>query len=161
MEVSFRDLIEEDIPQVLSFFQELKEENAGVSYTEYENGEEIKEWIDNPNIYVYAALYGEKVVGVFKGRSDGGNKKHSAFLTCAVDGRYRGKNIAKNLTFYGVEKLKENGIKIARAYVYSDNKPSINTILSCGFQFSGNVLMHHFDEQKQQYVDDLIFHKIL
>lgn len=161
MEVSFRDLIVEDIPQVISFFEELKKENAGVSYTEYENEEEIKGWIEDPNIYVYAALYGERVVGVFKGRSDGGSKSHSAFLTCAVDGRYRGNNIAKNLTFYGLGRLKENGIKIARAYVYSDNRPSINTILSCGFQFSGNVYMHHYDEKKGQYVDDLIFHKIL
>ena len=161
MEVTFRDLLAADIPQVLSLFEELKEENAGVSFTEYENEEEIREWIHNPNIYVYAALYGDRVAGVFKGRSDGGNKRHSAFLTCAVDERYRCNNIAKNLTYYGVESLKENGIKIARAYVYSDNKPSINTILSCGFQFAGNVYMHHYDEEKQPYGDDLIFHKIL
>lgn len=161
MEVTFRDLLLEDIPQVISFFEELKEENAGVSYVECENSDEIKEWINNPNIYIYAALYGDRVVGVFKGRTDGGIKAHSAFLTCAVNGRYRGKNIAKDLTFYGLKRLKENGIKIARAYVYSDNKPSINTILSCGFQFAGNVYMHHYDEVKGLYVDDLIFHKIL
>lgn len=161
MEVLFRELLLEDIPQVISFFKELKEENAGVSYTECEGPDEIREWIENPNIFVYAALQENSVVGVFKGRSDGGNKSHSAFLTCAVDGRYRGNNIAKEITLYGLEKLKENGIKIARAYVYSDNKPSINTVLSCGFQFSGNVYMHHYDEDKQQYVDDLIFHKLL
>lgn len=161
MEVTFRELLLEDIPQVISFFRKLKEEKAGVSYAECESSDEIREWIDNSNIYVYAALLESKVVGVFKGRSDGGNKGHSAFLTCAVDERHRGNNIARNLTLYGLERLRENGIKIARAYVYSDNKPSINIILSCGFQFAGNVYMHHYDEEKQQYVDDLIFHKIL
>jgi RimJ/RimL family protein N-acetyltransferase len=161
MEITFRDLKVEDIPQVLDFFMELKRENAGVSYTEYDNEEQIGEWLDDPNIFGYAAVMGDKVLGVFKGRSDGGNKRHSAFLTCAVDGSYRGKNIAKSLTNYGLERLKENGIKIVRAYIFSDNKPSINTILSLGFQFAGNVYMHHYDEEKQQYVDDLIFHKIL
>jgi L-amino acid N-acyltransferase YncA len=161
LDIIFRDLKVEDIPQVLDFFMELRKENAGVSYTEYDNEEQIREWLDNPNVFVYVAAMGSSVLGVFKGRSDGGNKSHSAFLTCAVNGNCRGKSIAKNLTNYGLERLKENGIKIARAYIFSDNKPSINTILSLGFQFAGNVFMHHYDEEKKQYVDDLIFHKML
>ena len=60
-----------------------------------------------------------------------------------------------------MDRLKENGIKIARAYVYSDNTSSVSTLLKCGFTLSGCVHMHHLDERTNQYVDDLIFHKIL
>lgn len=50
---------------------------------------------------------------------------------------------------------------IARTYIYSDNVASINTVLKLGFTFAGSVLMHHYSEELGQYVDDLIFHKIL
>jgi L-amino acid N-acyltransferase YncA len=161
MEVVFRDIEEKDVPQIMEFFTQLREEDAGVSFTECDREEQIREWIGNPDVFVYVAEYENRVVGVFKARREGSHKKHSAFLTAAVDKDFRGHNVAKNLTNYGLSRLPQRGIGIARAYIFSDNKPSINTILSCGFQFSGSVYMHHYDEKNQKYVDDLIFHKIL
>ena len=160
MKVGFRELREGDIEQTLKLFQDLRDENAGVSFVEYGESD-IREWLKDENVFVYAAECEGKIAGVFKAKRGEDDKRHCAFLTAATDKDFRGKNIARDLTLYGIEKIKEKGIKIARAYIYSDNKASINTILSCGFQFAGSVHMHHYDDKADRYVDDLIFHKII
>ena len=161
MDINYRALEKEDIPKVITMFSELAEEAAQVSFTEILSEEEIVEWLENENTYVYAAFAGELLLGMLRGKREEGAQNHSAFLTAAVRRSYRGNNIGKELINYGVLQLKAEGVKLARAYIYSDNRASINTILSCDFTFSGCVYQHHYCEKQEKYVDDLIFHKII
>jgi len=161
MGIRFRELEEKDIPKVISMFSKLSEERAEVSFVEIATKEEIRNWIKNPDTFVYVAADGDVISAVLRAKRAKGNKMHSCNLTVAVDYNFRGNSIAKDLTEFGLKHLKDEGIKIVRAYIYSNNKSSINTILDCGFSFAGNVHMHHYDEKADAYVDDLIFHKLL
>lgn len=161
MGIVIRELEERDISKVISLFSNLSRERAEVSFVDIASINEVKEWLKNPNTYVFVAADGDIVYGVLRTRIGKGNRSHSCNLTVAVDYSFRGNSIAKELTEYGLKELKEKSVKIVRAYIYSNNKASINTILSCGFTFAGNVHMHHYDEETGEYIDDLIFHRIL
>ena len=152
-----------DIESMYELFQELKKEKAQVGFTDIKGLHELKEWIEDESIYLYVAVdtANEKVVGVLRGKRGSSYKYHSVFLTAAVSKNYRGESIAKNLTNFGLNLLAREGVLIARTYVYSNNKASLNTLLACGFTISGTVYMHHFSEASGQYVDDIIVHKVL
>jgi len=161
--IEYRVATLKDISEMFQLFQELKAEEAQVGFTRTNSVEDIQEWMEDDNITLYVAVDTEKdiVVGVLRGKRGNTYKHHSAFMTAAVAKDYRGKKIAKDLTDYGLKELVRQGVKIARTYVYSNNKASLNTLLSCGFTISGTVHMHHFSEKTGQWVDDVIVHKIL
>lgn len=161
MDIVYRTLEKEDIPKVITMFSELAKEAVEVSFSEILSEEEIVEWIEDENTYVYAAFEGELLLGMLRAKRGEGAQNHCALLTVAVKRSYRGKRIAKDIINYGLQQLKEAGVHLARAYIYSDNRASINTILSCDFTFSGCVYQHHYSEKEQKFIDDLIFHKIL
>ncbi len=161
MSNSIRELQEKDIPKVLSLFAKLSEEMAEVSFTEIATHEQVLEWLSNPNTFVFVAADDDVILAVIRARKGKGHQDHSANITVAVDYSFRGNNVAQNLTNFCTQELKKQGVKIVRAEIYSNNLPSINTVLSCGFSFAGTVLMHHYDENQKTYVDDLMFHKIL
>lgn len=161
MDITYRGFKVEDIEKTVELFRELHEEGAGVSFSSVSQREVIEEWIEEPSIYIYVAELDSEILGVFRGKRGKPGRDHSCFLTAAISKKYRGKKIGQNLTYYALDKLKESGVRIARAYVYSNNASSVSTLLKCGFTMSGCVYMHHFDEKTNQYVDDLIFHKIL
>ena len=73
----------------------------------------------------------------------------------------RGSGLAAELTNYGLGQMKKVGVNIARIYVYSNNKASLNAVKKLGFVHGGTVLRHHKDLCTAEYVDDLIFHKVL
>ncbi|WIF94284.1 GNAT family N-acetyltransferase [Caminicella sporogenes] len=161
MSITFRELQEKDIPKVISLFSNLSKERAEVSFVEIASIDEIKEWLKNPNTYVYVAAEGDVILAVLRAKRGKGNQNHACNITVAVDYNFRGNSIAKDLTEYVLEVLRQEGIKVVRAYIYSNNMASINTILSCGFTFAGSIYMHHYDKKTGRYVDDLIFHKML
>ncbi len=152
-----------DAPAMLKLFQELKEEGAQVGFTHIQDIEEIQQWIKDKNMILYLAVDAnkDKIAGVLRAKRGNSYQQHSAFVTAAVSKVYRGQKIAQVMTNYGTKDLAEKGVKIARTYVYSDNRASLNTLLSCGFTISGTVHMHHFSEETGQYVDDIIVHKVL
>lgn len=161
--IEYRVARSSDISGMLDLFQELKKEGAQVGFTHIEDVEELQQQLKDENIVLYVAVDPEKgkIAGILRGKRGASYQNHSAFMTAAVAKSYRGKQIAKELTHYGMEDLAEKGVKIARTYVYSNNKASLNTLLSCGFTISGSVHMHHFSEETGQYVDDIIVHKLL
>lgn len=161
MSATIRELMEKDIPKVLSLFSKLSEEMAEVSFTEVATHEQVMEWLSNPNTFVYVAADDDVILAVIRARRGSGHQDHAAHITVAVDYSFRGNNLAQNLTNFCTQELKRHGIKIVRAEIYSNNLPSINTVLSCGFSLAGTVLMHHYDAAQQAYVDDLMFHKLL
>ncbi len=162
MDIVYRPMHLSDVDAVWAFLETIKVENSQVSLVEIPDKEELKSWLENESLFFYIAECTDKVVGLL--RATRGNeiyKRHSVNLSIAVHPEYRSQGIAKELTNTGLEDIKKDGITIARTYIYSDNLPSINTVLRLGFTFTGSVFMHHYNIKTNQNVDDLIFHKIL
>lgn len=148
--------------EVFRLCQLLREENARMSFTDIASEEELDQWFDSPEIYLYGAFNTDgQLIGLLKATRGKGNKSHSVYLAAAVHPAYRKQQVAKTLTEYGLTKLKEEGILIARTYIYSWNTASIATIESLGFIQSGRVYMHEYDPDEGGYIDDLIYYKLL
>lgn len=162
MEIVYRPMHLSDVDEVWRFLQTIKEENCQMSFVEVPDKDELIRWLENGNLFLYIAECKDEVIGLLRAtRGSEAGKRHAVTLSIAVHPKYRGQGIAKELTNTGLDDMKQDGIAIARTYIYSDNIPSINTALRLGFTFAGSVLMHHYNEKSGQYIDDLIFHKIL
>lgn len=162
LEINYREVNFDDIEMLFDFFMKLKEETGDVSFSEVENKKEIIDWVQDCNTYmIIAESDNNELLGIFRAIRGDVGREHSCFLTIAVKLKFRGKGIAKSLTKYGVSIIKQKGVKIARAYVYSNNIQSVNVLLKLGFVLSGCVHMHHYNSDESRFVDDLIFHKIL
>lgn len=162
MDIVYRPMHLSDVDGVWKFLEIIKLENSQVSLVEIPDKEELKEWLDNESLFLYIAECKDQIVGLLRAtRGSESYKRHSVILSIATHPEYRNQGIARELTNTGLEDMKKDGIIIARAYIYSDNISSINTVLRLGFTFGGSVLMHHYNDKLKQYVDDLIFHKIL
>lgn len=154
-----------DLDNVWVLIELLKSEGADISFTELSSIEEIEEWVNNPAHLVYVAVSDNddaSILSVVRGRREMTfEKSHAAFLTAATHPNARGSGLAAELTNYALIRMKDEGVNIARIYVYSDNKASLNAVKKLGFNHAGTVLRHHKDQLTGEYVDDLIFHKIL
>lgn len=165
MNYCFRKINPADIDSIWSLIKILKAENADMSFTEIKDKKEILGFVDNPAELTYVAVTEDKpnhVLCLVKGRRDlSEEKKHSVFLSAATHPDARGSGLAAKLTEFALMQMKNEGITIARIYVYSNNKASLNAIRKLDFVHSGTVLRHHKDLDTGEYIDDLIFHKVL
>jgi ribosomal protein S18 acetylase RimI-like enzyme len=162
MDIVYRPMHLSDLNEVWQLIEAIKAEHSLMSFAEIPDQEELKSWLSNENLFLYVAECKDKVVGLLRAiRGSETYKRHAVFLSIAIHPDFRNQGIAKELTNTGLEDMKKDGIVIARAYIYSDNIFSVNTVLKLGFTLAGSVHMHHYNEKLQQYVDDLIFHKIL
>lgn len=159
--MNFRVLSKEDLDDILLFFNELKSAQVDISFTENNTVEELNSWINDPLMVTVIAKENGDLLAVARGIIGADDKSHSAFLTAAVKRNLRNKGIAQELTNYLNRELYKHGVRIVRAYVYSDNKASIRTLEKQKFVLSGKVLMHHLDSKTDTFVDDLIYHKLL
>jgi ribosomal protein S18 acetylase RimI-like enzyme len=160
--IMYKKLESSDVTGVWNLIQQLKSEGSEVSFTDLTKEEEVLQWVDSYTNLVYLAIENDQVIAMVKARRDENpSKSHSAFLSAATTAEARGNGIAAKLTNHCLEDLKNQGFLIARIYVYSDNKASLAAVRKLGFNHSGTVLMHHRDEQSGEYIDDIIFHKIL
>ena len=154
-----------DIDSVWSLIEILKAEGAEISFTELTGKEEVMNFIDNPAQLSYVAVTEEepsRVLCLVRGRRDMTTEKsHAAFLTAATHPDARGSGLAAQLTNFALDQMKNEAVNIARIYVYSDNEASLKAVGKLGFVHGGTVLRHHKDQVAGEYVDDLIFHKIL
>ena len=154
-----------DIDGIWSLIEILKAEGADITFTELTTKEEVLNFVDNPAQLSYVAVTTDepsRVLCLVRGRRDMTNEKsHAVFLTAATHPDARGYGLAAKLTNYGLDQMKSEGVNIARIYVYSNNQASLNAVKKLGFMHGGTVLRHHKDEFTGEYVDDLIFHKVL
>ena len=136
-----------------------------MTFAEIVSKEELLDYIDNPAELTYVAISEEKpnqVLSIVKGKRDLSlDRLHAVFLSAATHPQARGYGLAAKLTDFALGEMKDEGVSIARIYVYSDNKASINTVKKLDFVHAGSVLRHHKDLDCGEYVDDLIFHKVL
>jgi ribosomal protein S18 acetylase RimI-like enzyme len=164
-QIHLRRMLLADVDSAWALIDLLKEEGADMSFTELTAKEEVLQWIENPALLTYVAVTTTEpahVLCLVRSRRDlTPEKSHAAFLTAATHPDARGTGLAAELTNYALDKMKNEGVNIARIYVYSDNKASLNAVRKLGFVHAGTVLRHHQDQKNSEYVDDLIFHKLL
>lgn len=151
----------DDAKLILEFCIELKHQEAKMSFTAFDTLKEVMTQIQDPNTYLYISLDGDVVTSMFRAIRGVGNKTHSCYVACAVKKAYRRHDLATRITNFGLEDMKKQGVLIARTKIYSWNKASIATIKKCGFVESGRVYMHQYEPELGEYIDDIIFHKIL
>lgn len=150
-----------DAPGIYDLFRQLKNDGHEITFANIENPGEIVEWINHPENQLYIARYNQQIVGVMRAKLGSGSTSHSCEITIAVSAEYRQQGIAKSLVNYGLSDIKHQGILVARGLVFSDNKASLNTLLSSGFRITGSFLKHHYNEKSKMYVDDIILYKEL
>lgn len=161
MAVQYLTMQEKDIDKVLELFKKLKNEAAEVTFADLHDMVSLRNDFKLPNTFYYIAIENNQLVSVFRGRRGQGNQDHCALITIAVAIEYRGRQMTKPFLNYCLQQLSREGISLARAYVFSDNRPSINMLLSAGFTVSGCVFQHHQCLKTGDLVDDIIFHKQL
>lgn len=165
MNCLFRRMNAHDLESIWSLFQGIKAEKIEMSFAEITQKEEILAYVDNPSELTYVAVSEEEphtVLCLVKGRREmTEEKRHAAFLSAATHPQVRGMGLVARLTEFAVQEMKNEGVTIARIYVYSNNMASIKAIKKLDFTHAGTVLRHHKDTSTGKYIDDLIFHKIL
>jgi ribosomal protein S18 acetylase RimI-like enzyme len=165
LKYELRRINSSDIDSIWSLIEILKAEGAEISFTELISKEEVLNFVDNPAQLSYVAIKADepsRVLCLVRGRRDMTDEKsHAAFLTAATHPSARGSGLAAELTNYSLNQMKNEGVNIARIYVYSNNQASLNAVKKLGFVHGGTVLRHHKDLCTGEYVDDLIFHKVL
>lgn len=163
MEVHNRKMGYDDIEKILVLFDRLNIESAEVTFTNIKNKTEIEKWLSNSNYYLYVAEADGDIISIFRGIRGLEEESHCILITIATDLYNRSRGIAKNLILYSLKDIKERekDVVLARSYVYSDNRASLNTMLSCGFTISGSVYQHHYDKKREAFIDDIILYKIL
>ena len=162
MDIVYRPMHLSDIDKVWQLLEVLKIESIGLSFVEIPDKEELQSWLEAENNYFYIADDDENVLGILRAlRGSERSTHYSVLLSVATHPDYRNQGIAKELISAGLEDMKKDGINLARAYILSDNITPICALLRLGFTLSGSVFRHHFDEVTKEYVDDLIFHKLL
>lgn len=161
MDIRYSAIRAEHLPSFYRLCRSLKAEQAGVSFARVLTECELQEWLENPRVYLYGAFDGDRLIGAFKAERGETGKEHSCYIAGAVLRDYRGHGIGRQLLEFGMEQLLKQGVWLIRAKVYSTNTASIATLLSAGFTCSGAIYKHQWDEKRQRYIDDLIFHKEL
>jgi ribosomal protein S18 acetylase RimI-like enzyme len=165
LKYKLRRIESHDIGSIWSLIEILKEEGAEISFTELTAKEEVSSFVDNPAQLSYVAVTTDEpscVLCLVRGRRDmTAEKSHATFLTAATHPDARGSGLAAKLTNYALDQMKSEGVNIARIYVYSNNEASLNAVKKLGFVLGGTVLRHHKDSRTGEFVDDLIFHKVL
>lgn len=157
----FKKVELDDVKIILDFCLELKSQDAKMSFTSFDTERKIISYIKDPLIFLYISINDGVVSSMFRAKRGEGNKSHSVYIACAVKKEFRRKNLATEITLYGLADVKKEGVLIARTKIYSWNKGSIATIKKCGFSEGGRTFMHQYEPDLGMYIDDLIFHKVL
>lgn len=150
-----------DAEALYHFCTKLRDEHAEMTFAEVRSIEDVKDWIEDDHEHMFMMREANHIIALVKAKQGHGGKEHSAFMSAAVVKSRRGEGLVSQLAAEVYPRLKERGIKIIRAYIYSNNHASISSVLKEDFHCTGSVHMHHFHKTTQTWVDDLIFHKYL
>lgn len=150
-----------DAQALYEFCYKLREEHAEMSFAKVEGIEDVIEWIENDHEHLFMMREANHIIALVKAKQGLEEREHSAFMSAAVIKSRRGEGLVSQLAAQVYPRLKERGIKIIRAYIYSNNHASISSVLKEGFQCTGAIHMHHFNKKTQDWVDDMVFHKYL
>ncbi len=161
MKIHYLKPTKSDAGDLFELFQKMKSDRHFVSFSSAEHPDEIAAWLEESGTDFFVAKSNEQVVGVMRAVRGTGDTLHSSEITMAVSPEFRDQGIAKSLLLYGLADQKASGVTIARAFVLSDNKASLNTLLAIGFTITGSIYKHHYQPRLSMYVDDVILFKEL
>lgn len=150
-----------DAEAIYKFCCKLRDEHAEMSFAEVRSVEDVTKWIEDDHEHIFMMREANHIIALVKAKQGHDGREHSAFMSAAVLKPRRGEGLVSRLSAEVYPRLKERGIKIVRAYIYSNNHSSISSVLKEGFHCTGSVQMHHYHEATESWVDDLIFHKYL
>ncbi len=159
--IDYRVMVAEDVPLLADFFDRLREEGVMMSFVDA-GASDLENWLESQGVFCYVVEAQGEVVGLIKAkRPKRSNQRFWAFLSIAIDSSHRETGLARGLTDFACQRLREEGIQIVRAYIYSDNLASLATARACGFLETGRVVAHHRDEETGENIDDVIMHRII
>ncbi len=150
-----------DAQSIYEYCLQLKEEGAEMSFAEVQSVDEVKAWIESPREHIFILREANHIIALIKASQGARGREHSVFMSAAVRKSRRGEGLVRTLSAYVYPILRERGVLILRAYIYSNNHSSINAVLKEGFSCTGAVHMHHRHSETGQWIDDMIFHKHL
>lgn len=159
----FRRITKPDVDSTWALIEQLKIEQAEMTFTHLENKGEVADWIDNEAQLVYVALdEHQRVVSVVRGKRElMPELAHGVSLTAATHSEIRGHGVVAKLTLWALNEMKEQGVTVARIYVYEDNLSSLKSVEKLGFERTGTVPRLKRNVKTGAYVGDVIFHKFL
>lgn len=162
MNTVYRPMHLSDIDNVWEFLEKLRLHHKDIQSVDVPDKKDLKKWLIDGEIFLYIAENGENVLAILKAiRGKDNETRHSAYLSEAIHPDYLNKDIGEKLTFFALEDMKKDGVSIARVNIYSNNIQSITTLLKLGFNISGSIYRHHYNKNKEEYIDEIIFYKLL
>jgi ribosomal protein S18 acetylase RimI-like enzyme len=161
MKIQYQKPAKSDAGAIFELFQKMKNDRHFVSFSSAVHPDEIAAWLEESENDFYIAKSNEQAVGVLRTVRGIGNTSHSCEITIAVSPEFRDQGVAKSLLLYGLADMKTSGVTVARAFVFSDNKASLNMLLAIGFSITGSIIKHHYQPKLARYVDDVILSKEL
>lgn len=151
--MTYRKLDQRDHKKLLELIRELKAEGHDLSVYEYlANTIRLRTHL-REQVFT-GAFDGEKLVGMLRARIDKSHS-HKCKLCMGFTEHHRGQGLALKLFEASVEAMKNAGLQVIHALIFSDNGPSIAFARKCGFEYTGRFPLHHLREGKP--VDDLIY----
>lgn len=151
----------ENVKEVQNYYDELDCESLKAIKLKKFDLLNLIQLIESGRVIFYL-LYNEKdLVSVVKAKLGEGERAHSSCLFISTKENFRNQGYAKSLIRYATDELRKNKIKIVRLKVLSWNKPAIATVEKAGFTLSGRIVMSNYDEDINEYIDDLLYHMFL
>ena len=150
-----------DADEMIVLLQQLKSDHHEISLTYIENTDTLIREMECRRQSFYIARVNQQIAGILRSFRGIGPTEHSSRITIAVSSQHRKQGIAKNLLQFGMADLKTRGITIVRGLVYSDNRASLNVLISAGFTISGSIVKHHLNQATNQFVDDIVLYREL
>lgn len=161
MEVSIRNLREEDLPSLIAIWNTIVEEANAFPQVEYMKTEEAATFFA-AQTYTGVAVRGEEVVGLYILHPNNiGRCGHIANASYAVKTGLRGQKIGEKLVMDSLSKGKEYGFKTMQFNaVVSMNETAIHLYEKIGFQRLG-IIPNGFLLGDGSYTDILLYYIML
>lgn len=150
----------DDIPNIVTYYKNLYKENIN-KREDMHSHILVDSWLNTSNIRLYLLYEGDNLVSIIRVNIGENNKSHSAYMNVSTKLTYRNLGYAKKNMEYAMKCLRAEGIKILRVKVLSWNKPAIARVEKSGFILSGRIVMDHYDQECEDYIDILLYHKFL
>lgn len=157
--VTFTDLAENDLPQLISVYNDIVEEGR---YFLRDTGpscvEELSEWLHEhlkAGLIYVAAKLGDKLVGGATIESREGKASHVAYFGIFLKKEFRNLGIGTRLTKRMLELARERRFKIVQLYVFASNTQAINIYKKLGFREAGRI-KEGVRFQDGSYTDEII-----
>lgn len=150
--MEIRQLTEQDEQQLLDLLEKLSAEGHDLSVIRMPKETGYQK--DLQHAVYLGAFDDDAMVGVYRA-SIPEKAPHKCSLCIGLTAPYQGKDVALQFFEAGLPLLKERGVEVIHAWIYSFNMASIAFAEKVGFEEYGKVPVHHYRDGEA--VDDLLY----